>query len=67
MREIHLHPVFDSSTLSSQAKWATSDVVQLVQSELSGDDMSRIWEILSPKYRLSVAYIARVVRIDTIR
>jgi Pvc16 N-terminal domain len=67
IREIQLHPIFDSSTLSSQAKWAASDAVQIVPAELSDDEMSRIWGSLSPRYRLSVAYIARVVRIDTIR
>jgi Pvc16 N-terminal domain len=67
MRELQLHPVFDSSALSSQAKWAASDTVQIVPAELSDDDMLRIWSSLSPKYRLSVAYIARVVRIDTVR
>jgi len=32
--------------------------------DLSLEDILRIWDELGPKYRLSVAYIARVVRID---
>ena len=32
--------------------------------DLSLEDILRIWDALGPKYRLSIAYIARVVRID---
>ena len=67
MREIQLHPVLDSSALSGEANWNPTDVVQLVPEELSLEDTSRIWGSLSPKYRLSVAYVARVVRVDTLR
>ena len=67
IREIQLHPVLGSSALSSEANWNPTDVVQLVPEELSLEDTSRIWRSLSPKYRLSVAYVARVVRVDTLR
>ncbi len=67
MREIQMRPVLDSSTLSADAGWGASEVVQVVAAELSLEDMSRIWDSLSPKYRLSVAYVARVVHVDTLR
>jgi hypothetical protein len=67
MREIQMHPVWDSSTLSADAGWAASDLVQIIPAELSLEDMSRIWDSLSPKYRLSVGYVARVVQVDTLR
>ncbi len=67
MRAIEMHPVLDSSTLSADAGWAASDVVQIVAEELSLDEMARIWGSLSPKYRLSVGYVARAVRVDTLR
>jgi len=35
-----------------------------VMADLSLEDILRIWDALGPKYRLSVAYLARVVRID---
>jgi hypothetical protein len=38
--------------------------VQLIPEELSTSDMMRIWDTLQPKYRLSLGYVARVVRID---
>ena len=65
MREIQMHPVLDSTSLSSEGGWAASDAVQIVPAELSLDEMSRVWNLLSPRYRLSVGYVARVVRVDT--
>ena len=64
MSEMQMHPVWNTSTLSADGGWAASDVVQIVQEELSLEDMSRIWDSLSPKYRLSVGYVARVVPVD---
>jgi hypothetical protein len=64
MRQIHLHPVLNISSLSPEADWGPGDVVQLIPAELSNEDVMRIWDALEPSYRLSVSYIARVVRID---
>jgi hypothetical protein len=65
MRELQMHPVLDSSSLSPEAGWEPGDLVQLIPAELSSDELFRIWDLLEPKFRLSVSYIARVVRIDT--
>jgi len=65
MRELQMHPVLDSSSLSPEAAWGPADLVQLIPAELSSDELFRIWDLLEPKFRLSVSYIARVVRIDT--
>ena len=65
MRQLQQHPVLDQSSLSPEAAWEPGDFVQLVPAELSIDDMMRIWDALTPPYRLSVSYVARVVRIDT--
>jgi len=65
MRQLNQHPVFDTSSLTSEAEWSTGDVVQVLPAELSTEDVMRIWDALDPGYRLSVSYIARVVRIDT--
>ncbi|HRI13124.1 MAG TPA: DUF4255 domain-containing protein [Verrucomicrobiota bacterium] len=64
MRELHLHPILDSATLNNDAAWEGDEVVQLIPEELSTEDMMRLWDALTPSYRLSVSYIARVVRID---
>lgn len=64
MRQLHTTPLLDGTVLSTDARWESDEVVQLIPSELSNEDTMRIWDALRPDYHLSVAYIARVVRID---
>jgi hypothetical protein len=64
MRQLHLVPVLDASVLSGEAAWAPEDVIQLIPEEISNEDLMRIWDAIEPDYRLSLSYIARVVRID---
>lgn len=64
MRELHLHPVLDASTLTQEAGWDASDTVQIIPAELTTEDLMRIWDAITPSYRLSVSYIARVIRLD---
>jgi hypothetical protein len=64
MRELYQHPVLDVATLSPEAGWSAADMVQVIPAELSTEDLMRIWDALEPSYRLSVSYIARMVRID---
>ncbi|GAB4280628.1 MAG: hypothetical protein Kow0092_36240 [Deferrisomatales bacterium] len=64
MSQFHQHPILDRSSLSPDAGWAPDDAVQLVPEELSTEDLMRVWDALAPDYRLSVSYVARVVRID---
>ena len=64
MRQLHEHPILDASSLSPEAGWGPDEVVQIIPSELSVHDMMRIWDALEPTYRLSVSYIARLVRLD---
>lgn len=64
MRQLHQRPVLDRSTLSPEGGWDSSDIVHVIPAELSHEDLMRIWDALEPSYRLSLSYIARVVRID---
>lgn len=64
IRQLHLHPVFDSSILT-EAGWRPEEVVHIVPAELTNEDMMRIWDSLQPSYHLSKAYIARAIRIDS--
>lgn len=64
MRALHEHPVLDASALGFEGQWGSDEVVQLIPEELTTEDMMRIWDALTPAYRLSVSYIARVIRID---
>lgn len=64
MRQLHLHPVLDASILSPDANWREGDVVHLVPADLTAEDIFRIWDSLPVKYRISVGYVARMVRIE---
>jgi uncharacterized protein DUF4255 len=64
MRQLHDVPVLDSSILSREAAWTSEDLIQLIPEEIETEELMRIWDTLEPKYRLSLSYIARVVRID---
>jgi hypothetical protein len=64
MRRIHEAPVLDASSLSADGGWARDEVVQIIPAELSTEDLMRVWDALDPPYRLSVSYVARVVRLD---
>ena len=64
MLQLQSTPVLDSSILSPAGTWDTNESIQLIPADLSLEDILRIWDALGPKYRLSVSYIARVVRID---
>lgn len=64
MRQLHQVPVLDGSILTQEAAWGADDVIQLIPEEISNEDLMRIWDTLEPRYRLSLSYIARVIRID---
>ena len=64
MRQLHLRPTLDVSSLSPEFGWTPSDTVQVKDAELSDEDMMRIWDALGPSYRLTVGYIARVVCVE---
>ena len=64
MRQLHLSPVLDASSLSPEAGWSREEVIQLVPAELGTEEMMRIWDALDPAYRLSVSYVARVLHIE---
>ncbi|HXW25955.1 MAG TPA: DUF4255 domain-containing protein [Xanthobacteraceae bacterium] len=70
VQQLQSSPILDNSILlnasipASDKTWGATESVQLVMADLSLEDILRIWDALGPKYRLSVAYLARVVRID---
>jgi len=64
MHQLHQHPILDVSSLTAEGGWRNDDVVHIIPAELSNEDLMRIWDALAPDYRLSLSYIARVIRID---
>jgi Pvc16 N-terminal domain len=64
MLQLQSAPILDNSILSPSTTWDANENVQIVPADLSLEDILRIWDALGPKYRLSLSYIARVIRID---
>jgi len=64
LRQLYLHETLTLSDLSPDANWGAGDFVQIIPAEISNEDMFRIWNVLGAKYRLSLSYVTRVVRID---
>jgi hypothetical protein len=64
LSQLYQHQTLSQSDLSPEGGWAPGDFVQVIPAELSNEDLMRIWDALDPGYRLSVSYIARVIRID---
>ena len=66
MLQLQSTPILDSSVLAPITVWDPTENVQLVPADLSLEDILRVWDALGPKYRLSISYIARAVRIDRV-
>ncbi len=64
MLELQTTSLLDATVLSGEAHWRAEESVQVVPEELKSEEMMRIWDTLRPDYRLSVGYVARVVRIE---
>ena len=64
MSQMDQHVVLDQSTLSGSGGWQKDDHVSVLPIEMSNEDLMRLWDAISPSYRLSIPYLVRVVRID---
>jgi hypothetical protein len=57
-------PVLTGPLLVPLATWADHEVIQVVPDETALDDMLRTFDALEAGFRLSIGYVARVVRLD---
>jgi hypothetical protein len=64
MRELHQRPVVERNLLGDSTVFDADDLISLSPEELSLDDMTKLWQVLTPPYRPSLTYVARNVRID---
>jgi uncharacterized protein DUF4255 len=67
MQQLQSHPILDTTVLNLSTAapgWDSADSVQLIPADLSLQDILDIWDGLGPKYRLTISYVARAVRID---
>ena len=65
MRELYRQPVLDRSVLTTvEAGLAGGEQIQLAPAEMTVEDMMRVWDAITPSYRLSAPFVARVLHID---
>jgi hypothetical protein len=67
MRTLEDRPVMPAALLNGVRAnvFREDETVELVAGQLTNEEMMRIWDDLSAEYRISVPYIARVVRIES--
>lgn len=64
VRVLESEPILTGPLLHPIGAWGPGDVVQVVADELDLDSLSEAFQALTADYRLSLPYLARVVRID---
>lgn len=64
MRHLHEHPILDRSSLTPDGGWAPDEVIHIAPDELSNEDLLRLWDTITPSYRISYSYVARVVQLE---
>jgi hypothetical protein len=57
-------PIFTGPLLHTSGDWSPGDAIQVVCDDLALDSMSEAFQALTTDYRLSLPYLARVVRLD---
>jgi len=57
-------PILTGPLLYPTADWDDGDAIQLVPEHLEVDTVLRLFDSLEASFRLSMPYVARVVRID---
>ncbi|WP_127500921.1 DUF4255 domain-containing protein [Actinoplanes solisilvae] len=67
IRTLESHPVLTGPLLHGTGVWGAADSLQVVPDELALDSMSEAFQALTTDYRLSLPYVARVIRIDGLR
>lgn len=59
--------IFTGPLLHPSGNWTPGDAIQVVSDDLALDSMSEAFQALTTDYRLSLPYLARVVRLDGTR
>lgn len=65
MECLERNPILSGPLLYPSGNWSGNEAVQLCVPEMSTEDLMRIYDSLPVEYKLSVPYMARVVRIDS--
>ena len=65
MELLEATPTLTGPALHPNADWAPGEGVQLVTGDITTEEVMRTFDSLPTNYKLSMPYLARVVRIDT--
>ncbi len=66
MQCLETTPILSGPLLAPAGQWAANEGIQVVLDDLPNDSMFRIFDSLQADFKLSVPYIARVVRVDSV-
>ena len=66
MQILETYPSLTGPLLSGNAGWAPGDSVQVVLEEITTEAVMRTFDSLPHDYKLSIPYVARVVRLDAL-
>ena len=64
MQSLERHPILAGPRLHPLGGWDAREAIQIVNEDLVTEDVLRTFDTLPTDFRLSVAYVARVCRID---
>jgi len=67
MQVLETTPVLGGPLLDPSGNWAPMETVSLILEEISTEAVMRTFDSLPTDYRLSIPYIARMVRIDSLK
>lgn len=67
MQCLETTPILTGPLLHSSGEWDSGESLQVVLEEVSSEAVMRMFDSLPTDYRLSVPYIARVMRLDSSR
>lgn len=65
MQCLETNPILSGPLLHPSADWSPNETVQLIAEDLSSEAVMRTFDSLPTDYRLSIPYLARIVRIDS--
>lgn len=57
-------PIISGPLLAGGAGWAPDECLQVVLGDMDSETLVRLFETLPIRYRLSIPYVARVLRVD---
>lgn len=69
MRSLEDNPILTASLLNGvrDGVFRPDETVEVIPGQLTNEELMRIWDDLDTEYQLSVPYMARVVRIESVQ